>query len=123
MAVIVRAQSSSASTVQPDGHFAASQAVAGISEARSSGLDAEGAKSLGSYGPIRRNISRFAAGDTGIGFAVFSTARNSGEKVMTQLQIDGIVPIIPSPFLSDGSPDWNSLKNLLDFAVGAGVSA
>jgi 4-hydroxy-tetrahydrodipicolinate synthase len=42
---------------------------------------------------------------------------------MPQLQIDGVVPIIPTPFLSDGSPDWASQKSLLDFAVGAGVSA
>lgn len=42
---------------------------------------------------------------------------------MPHFQIDGVVPIIPTPFLSDGSPDWTSLKSLLDFAVGAGVSA
>jgi dihydrodipicolinate synthase/N-acetylneuraminate lyase len=42
---------------------------------------------------------------------------------MPQLQIHGVVPIIPTPFLEDGSPDWNSLKNLLDFAVGARVCA
>lgn len=42
---------------------------------------------------------------------------------MPLLEIDGIVPIIPTPFLPDGSPDWNSLKSLLDFAVEARVSA
>jgi 4-hydroxy-tetrahydrodipicolinate synthase len=42
---------------------------------------------------------------------------------MPQIQIDGVVPIVPTPFLADGSPDWNALKSLLDFAVGAGVSA
>ncbi len=42
---------------------------------------------------------------------------------MYHFQIDGVVPIIPTPFLQDGSPDWNSLGRLLDFAVGAGVSA
>lgn len=42
---------------------------------------------------------------------------------MTQFQIDGVVPIVPTPFLQDGSPDWNSLKSLLDFAVSAEVSA
>lgn len=42
---------------------------------------------------------------------------------MLQFQIDGIVPIIPTPFLEDGSLDWNSQASLLDFAVGAGVSA
>jgi dihydrodipicolinate synthase/N-acetylneuraminate lyase len=42
---------------------------------------------------------------------------------MAELHIDGVVPIIPTPFLHDGSPDWSSLKNLLDFAAGAAVSA
>jgi 4-hydroxy-tetrahydrodipicolinate synthase len=42
---------------------------------------------------------------------------------MLQIQINGIVPIIPTPFLPEGSIDWASLKSLLDFAVGAGVSA
>jgi len=38
------------------------------------------------------------------------------------LKIDGIVPIVPTPFLADGGPDWKSLKRLLDFAVEGGVS-
>jgi dihydrodipicolinate synthase/N-acetylneuraminate lyase len=42
---------------------------------------------------------------------------------MAELQIDGVVPIIPTPFLQDGSPDWSSLTNLLDFAAGAQVCA
>ena len=42
---------------------------------------------------------------------------------MSEFRIDGVVPIIPTPFLADGSPDWKSLERLLDFAVGAGVSA
>lgn len=42
---------------------------------------------------------------------------------MPQLQIDGIVPIIPTPFLHDGCPDWKSLESLLNFAVNAKVSA
>jgi dihydrodipicolinate synthase/N-acetylneuraminate lyase len=57
---------------------------------------------------------------------VFKTiifAHFSGEKAMAQFQVDGVVPIIPTPFLQDGSPDWNSLRNLLDFAVSAKVSA
>jgi 2-keto-3-deoxy-L-arabinonate dehydratase len=50
-------------------------------------------------------------------FAVFEGS------AMTPLQIEGIVPIIPTPFLADGSPDWSSLRNLLDFAVSARVCA
>jgi 4-hydroxy-tetrahydrodipicolinate synthase len=42
---------------------------------------------------------------------------------MSTLQIDGVVPIIPTPFLPQGGPDWNSLKRLLDFAVQGGVCA
>jgi 4-hydroxy-tetrahydrodipicolinate synthase len=42
---------------------------------------------------------------------------------MRELQINGVVPIIPTPFSSDDRPDWASLKRLLNFAVGAGVSA
>lgn len=38
-------------------------------------------------------------------------------------KIDGIVPIVPTPFVADGGPDWNSLKRLLDFAVQGRVSA
>lgn len=42
---------------------------------------------------------------------------------MPRLQIDGVVPIVPTPFSSSGIPDWSALKNLLDFAVEAGVCA
>jgi 4-hydroxy-tetrahydrodipicolinate synthase len=42
---------------------------------------------------------------------------------MSQLQIDGVVPIVPTPFLPEGSPDWSSLEKLLDFAVDSEVSA
>jgi dihydrodipicolinate synthase/N-acetylneuraminate lyase len=42
---------------------------------------------------------------------------------MPPLRIDGVVPIIPTPFFRDGSLDWNSLRNLLDFAEGIGISA
>jgi dihydrodipicolinate synthase/N-acetylneuraminate lyase len=31
-------------------------------------------------------------------------------------RIDGIVPIIPTPFFADGRPDWQSLRELIDFA-------
>jgi 2-keto-3-deoxy-L-arabinonate dehydratase len=42
---------------------------------------------------------------------------------MSTLQIDGVVPIIPTPFAPQGGPDWSSLKRLLDFAVNGGVCA
>ena len=42
---------------------------------------------------------------------------------MPPFEIDGVVPIIPTPFLSNGDPDWNALKTLLDFAVETGISA
>jgi dihydrodipicolinate synthase/N-acetylneuraminate lyase len=42
---------------------------------------------------------------------------------MSTLQIDGVVPIIPTPFLPLGGPDWGALKRLLDFAVNGGVCA
>src|SRR5690242_16655855 len=37
--------------------------------------------------------------------------------------IDGIVPIIPTPFLGDDRPDWESLRGLVDFAHAAGACA
>jgi len=39
------------------------------------------------------------------------------------LHIDGIVPIIPTPFLGDDKPDWESLQGLIDFAHAAGACA
>jgi dihydrodipicolinate synthase/N-acetylneuraminate lyase len=42
---------------------------------------------------------------------------------MATVTIDGVVPIIPTPFLAEGGPDWSSLGRLLDFAVAGGVSA
>lgn len=42
---------------------------------------------------------------------------------MLPLQINGVVPIIPTPFLPDGGPDWKSQERLLNFAAKAGVSA
>ena len=42
---------------------------------------------------------------------------------MSTLQIDGVVPIVPTPFLDQGGPDWKALKRLLDFAVNGGVCA
>jgi 4-hydroxy-tetrahydrodipicolinate synthase len=37
--------------------------------------------------------------------------------------IDGIVPIIPTPFFADDRPDWESLRGLIDFAHAAGNCA
>jgi dihydrodipicolinate synthase/N-acetylneuraminate lyase len=37
--------------------------------------------------------------------------------------IDGIVPIIPTPFFGDDTPDWESLRGLIDFAHTAGACA
>lgn len=42
---------------------------------------------------------------------------------MAMLKIDGVIPIIPTPFTAQGTPDWASLKSLLDFAVSGRVSA
>lgn len=42
---------------------------------------------------------------------------------MNDFQIDGIVPIIPTPFFDDGKPDWKSLRGLIDFAQAGGASA
>lgn len=42
---------------------------------------------------------------------------------MPELLIDGIVPIIPTPFLPDEAPDWEGLENLLEFAIAAGGQA
>jgi dihydrodipicolinate synthase/N-acetylneuraminate lyase len=38
-------------------------------------------------------------------------------------RIDGIVPIIPTPFLADDRPDWESLRGLVDFAHASGSCA
>lgn len=37
------------------------------------------------------------------------------------LEIDGILPIIPTPFTRDDNPDWSALRDLLEFALKAGV--
>ena len=42
---------------------------------------------------------------------------------MKDLQIDGIVPIIPTPFLADDRPDWENLELLIDFAHAAKACA
>lgn len=42
---------------------------------------------------------------------------------MKQFAIDGVVPVIPTPFLRDGSIDWPAFGNLLEFAVEGRVCA
>jgi dihydrodipicolinate synthase/N-acetylneuraminate lyase len=42
---------------------------------------------------------------------------------MRDFRIDGIVPIIPTPFFADDRPDWESLHGLVDFAHAAGACA
>jgi dihydrodipicolinate synthase/N-acetylneuraminate lyase len=40
---------------------------------------------------------------------------------MATLEIDGIVPVLPTAFLRDGGLDWAALASLLEFAVNARV--
>jgi dihydrodipicolinate synthase/N-acetylneuraminate lyase len=42
---------------------------------------------------------------------------------LSKFQIDGIVPIIPTPFHADEEIDWAALRGLLDFAAAATVEA
>ena len=42
---------------------------------------------------------------------------------MRDFHIDGIVPIIPTPFFGDDRPDWESLRGLIEFAHAAGACA
>jgi 4-hydroxy-tetrahydrodipicolinate synthase len=42
---------------------------------------------------------------------------------LSEFKIDGIVPIIPTPFDSDEEIDWGRFRKLLDFAIAAGVEA
>jgi dihydrodipicolinate synthase/N-acetylneuraminate lyase len=42
---------------------------------------------------------------------------------MSDFAIDGIVPIIPTPFLPDGEVDWTAYPALMEFARGAGCCA
>jgi len=42
---------------------------------------------------------------------------------LSNFTINGIVPIVPTPFDSDEEIDWGALGNLLDFAVAAHVEA
>ena len=42
---------------------------------------------------------------------------------MRDFRIDGIVPIIPTPFFADHSPNWESLRGLIGFAHAGGCCA
>ena len=42
---------------------------------------------------------------------------------MSKLEIRGIVPIVPTPFVKDGGVHWGDLEKLLNFAVQAAVCA
>jgi len=42
---------------------------------------------------------------------------------VADFRIDGIVPIVPTPFFADDRPDWESLRQLVDFAHAAGNCA
>jgi len=40
---------------------------------------------------------------------------------MATFEIDGVLPVIPTPFTRDGGLDWAALDGLLEFAISAGV--
>jgi len=40
---------------------------------------------------------------------------------MTTFEIDGVLPVIPTPFTRDGGLDWAALEGLLEFAINARV--
>jgi 4-hydroxy-tetrahydrodipicolinate synthase len=42
---------------------------------------------------------------------------------MPRFEIEGIVPIIPTPFNAGGDVDWNDFERLIGFAIRAGVCA
>src|SRR5207244_3861093 len=54
-----------------------------------------------------------------------SRARSGGWRYigLSKFQIDGIVPVIPTPFDADEEIDWAALRSLLDFAAVADVGA
>src|SRR5437016_13503042 len=58
-------------------------------------------------------------------YTPLSRARSGGWRYigLSKFQIDGIVPVIPTPFDADEEIDWAALRSLLDFAAGAGVGA
>ena len=43
--------------------------------------------------------------------------------MMTKFTIEGIVPVIPTPFTREGSLNWTAFGGLLEFAVQARVCA
>ncbi len=57
--------------------------------------------------------------------SVSRRSRSAGVKVdrNQQFQIEGIVPVIPTPFHPDEEIDWAALRRLLDFAACADVNA
>ena len=42
---------------------------------------------------------------------------------MSEFQIDGVVPVVPTPFDPEEEIDWVALRRLLDFAASAEVNA
>lgn len=40
-----------------------------------------------------------------------------------QFDVNGIIPIIPTPFMADEQVDWTSLRSLVDFACASGACA
>ncbi len=42
---------------------------------------------------------------------------------MNEIHVNGIIPIIPTPFTAEELVDWPSLRRLVDFAFAAGVCA
>src|SRR5947199_3842603 len=54
-----------------------------------------------------------------------SRARSGGWRYigLSKFQIDGIVPVIPTPFDANEEINWAALRSLLDFAAGADIDA
>src|ERR1700749_4514100 len=42
---------------------------------------------------------------------------------MTENDLFGVVPIVPTPFREDEEIDEDALRRLIDFAIGAGIKA
>ncbi len=38
-------------------------------------------------------------------------------------RVDGIIPIIPTPFTAEEEVDWEALRDLVEFAIAAGARA
>src|SRR6266567_1313559 len=54
--------------------------------------------------------------------ATFSV-KGAGMAEMNEMHVNGIIPIIPTPFTAEERVDWPSLRRLVDFAFAAGVCA